>query len=113
MGIESYLSRMPSAEKADIAARAIGADKAKAALAFAGDILRSADYPAGTTDIELENGDTAALFYQVTTAGFDAKLPAAEVKNGIEILREFTNAKGEKLQGIKIGDEVRVRNNFV
>ena len=112
MGIESYLSRMPSSETADIAARSIGADKAKAALAFAGGILRSADYPAGTADIELENGDKATLFYQVTTAGFDAKLPAAEVKNGIEILREFTDARGEKLQSIKIGDEVRVKLSF-
>ncbi len=109
MGIESYLARMPSAESGTVTAASLDADKARTALELAGDILRSAEYPADAVELEIENRGRQPLFYQATTAGFDEKLPTAETKDGIEVLREFVDAKGAKLASIKTGDEVRVK----
>lgn len=109
MAIESYLARMPSSESGVVTAASIDADKARTALDLAGEVLRSAEYPAGAVELEIENRGRQPLFYQATTAGFDAKLPTAEIKDGIEVLREFVDAKGARLSSIKTGDEVRIK----
>ncbi|HPO03654.1 MAG TPA: hypothetical protein PL077_09945, partial [Treponemataceae bacterium] len=109
MAIESYLDRMPSAESGSVTVDWLDADKARSSLELAGDILRSAAYPPNAAELEIENRGKQPLFYQATTAGFDETLPSSEVKEGIEILREFVDAKGAKLSSIKTGDEVRVK----
>ncbi|MBN2812156.1 MAG: alpha-2-macroglobulin [Spirochaetales bacterium] len=109
MAIESYLDRMPSAENGSATVDWLDADKARSSLELAGDILRSAAYPPNAAELEIENRGKQPLFYQATTAGFDETLPSSEVKEGIEILREFVDAKGAKLTSIRTGDEVRVK----
>ncbi len=48
------------------------------------------------------------LFYAVTESGFDMKAPTTELKQGLEVYREYTDDKGVPLKTIKMGDEVTV-----
>lgn len=109
MGIESYIKRVSQNDTKQFSVHALDADKTKLALSLAGELLSSGKYPSNTVEIQIENQSKANLFYQLTTAGFDLKLPTKEVKESIEIAREFTDAKGSKLTSFKVGDEVRVK----
>ncbi|MCL2162621.1 MAG: alpha-2-macroglobulin family protein, partial [Betaproteobacteria bacterium] len=56
-------------------------------------------------------GDTMG-FYVIETAGFDIDPPRGELREGVEILREYTDASGKKLTSVEQGDEVYVRLRF-
>jgi uncharacterized protein YfaS (alpha-2-macroglobulin family) len=47
-------------------------------------------------------------FYQFIQAGFDISGPQSVVKNGLEIDREYRDAKNNKLNAIGLGDEIEV-----
>jgi uncharacterized protein YfaS (alpha-2-macroglobulin family) len=74
--------------------------------------LFAAPFNADAVKIVLENQDRLNLFYQITTAGYDLGLPQAEVKNGIEVYREFLDNAGNAVGEIKAGDEITVRLTF-
>jgi len=45
-------------------------------------------------------------------AGFDRGLPDKEIKNGLEVLREYVDAAGKPVKSVKVGDEIEVRLKF-
>ncbi|MEK7737142.1 MAG: hypothetical protein AAB319_05230, partial [Pseudomonadota bacterium] len=46
--------------------------------------------------------------YLMTQAGFDTKLPTQDIKNGLEVTREYTDLAGKPLKSVKLGDEIEV-----
>jgi alpha-2-macroglobulin len=44
----------------------------------------------------------------LTEAGYDRDVPARPIKNGLEIIREYTDDKGKPLTAIKVGQEIDV-----
>ncbi len=55
------------------------------------------------------NGKTENfIFYQTTEAGFDVKLPEQEIKERLEIQREYRNLSGKVIKKIGIGSEIEV-----
>ena len=48
-------------------------------------------------------------FYQVVEAGYDAALPTQPVADGLEIFREFIDAKGEETHTARLGEPITVR----
>ncbi|MDR1443698.1 MAG: alpha-2-macroglobulin family protein, partial [Treponema sp.] len=116
MGLDAYLKAVPpvgeSVGTGAFTAREILRDRQQQELAGTGTTLFTGVYSAGAEKIRLENRDPLNLFYQVTTAGFDQELPAAESKNGIEVYREFLDAGGNPPQSVKAGDEITVRLTF-
>jgi uncharacterized protein YfaS (alpha-2-macroglobulin family) len=116
MGLDAYLKAVPSTAEGSPNAGAFSAleilkDQSRRELKSEGPLFTSA-YSAEAEKIRLENRDPLNLFYQITSAGFDLELPAEEVKNGVEVHREFLDANGKALENIKAGDEVTVRLIF-
>jgi uncharacterized protein YfaS (alpha-2-macroglobulin family) len=68
-----------------------------------------AEVPADAKSVHVEGDTDFALFYQLTEAGFDLTAPAAEIKNRIEVFREFANEKGEVVTVTPIESKVDVR----
>ena len=48
-------------------------------------------------------------FYSVSEAGFDREPARTELKAGMEVFREYLDAKGKPVSSVKLGDEVTVR----
>ncbi|MDR2550274.1 MAG: alpha-2-macroglobulin [Desulfobulbus sp.] len=48
-------------------------------------------------------------FYQLTEAGFDRQPPGGELRQGLEILREYIGADGKPLTQVEVGEEFTVR----
>ena len=75
-------------------------------------MLFNAEFSKDAAKISIENRDNINLFYQITAAGFDIEMPKAEIKNGIEVYREFLDEAGKPANNIKVGDIVTVKLNF-
>ncbi len=68
--------------------------------------------PAGQQRIELKAQDTTGFFYQFSQAGFLQQLPSQEIKEGIEISRQYLDADNKAVTTVKVGDEVFVHINL-
>jgi uncharacterized protein YfaS (alpha-2-macroglobulin family) len=51
----------------------------------------------------------ADAYYVVAESGFDRNPPAAEISQGVEIIREFVDANGTPISRVTVGDEFFVR----
>ena len=61
-----------------------------------------------TARLSFKGPSDLPLFYAVTESGFDVTAPKTELKQGLEVYREYTDDKGVILKTIKMGDEVTV-----
>jgi hypothetical protein len=112
MAIDSYMKAVPTAQTGRFTVQEILQDNQRRQLTPAGTTLFRVPFSANASRINLENRDNLNLFYQITAAGFDRELPTAEIKNGIEVFREFLDGSGRPVSSIKVGDIVTVRLNF-
>ena len=62
----------------------------------------------------LRFGNNSGLnaYYMTTQSGFDRKPPSAAIKQGLEVLREYTDANGKLLTSITMGQQVDVHLKF-
>ncbi|MCL2765512.1 MAG: MG2 domain-containing protein [Treponema sp.] len=112
MAMDGYIKAAPAAETGRFTVTEVTKDNQRRQLTPAGAALFRTPYSANAARISFENRDNLNLFYQVTAAGFDRELPTAEIKNGIEVFREFLDEAGRPASNIKVGDIVTVRLNF-
>jgi uncharacterized protein YfaS (alpha-2-macroglobulin family) len=68
-----------------------------------------AEVPADAKSVHIEGDTDFALFYQLTEAGFDLAPPATEIKNRIEVFREFDNENGEPVTSAPIESTVDIK----
>lgn len=52
------------------------------------------------------------IYYQTVMAGFETTIPEKEIKDGLEVNREFTTLDGKKVDSLKAGDDVLVKVSF-
>ncbi|MBI2380524.1 MAG: alpha-2-macroglobulin [Gammaproteobacteria bacterium] len=90
------------------AARAKLAKEQAQVLAMSGRPARAA-VPFGTESFELTKTGELDGFYFLSEAGFDKGVPAAELKQGLEIVREFLSLDGQPVKQVKVGEEFLVR----
>lgn len=67
-------------------------------VAFSGDAKK----------VRIESGSGYPTFYQVTMAGFDKSLPQKEIKEGIEVQREYRDLNGNVITSTALGSEIEV-----
>jgi hypothetical protein len=58
--------------------------------------------------LRVGNDADQRAWYAVTQAGFDRVPPTQELKQGLEIVREYTNANGQVVTSVKLGEELDV-----
>ncbi|HEV8393348.1 MAG TPA: MG2 domain-containing protein [Vicinamibacterales bacterium] len=87
----------------------VGKDGAQRTLTLpAGAIPR---VPVSEAAVSLLFSHSAAMpgYFAVNESGFDRNPPAAEIRQGLEIVREFVDAKGNPLPRVQVGDEFFIR----
>jgi uncharacterized protein YfaS (alpha-2-macroglobulin family) len=68
--------------------------------------------PQGTTAVTLEKVNGAHTYYLMSESGFDRHVPAAELKQGIEVVSEYQDIDGKPLAVpamVKVGDEFLIQ----
>jgi hypothetical protein len=62
--------------------------------------------------LRFRNSSSLNAYYMAEQSGFDRTPPTQAIRQGLEILREYTNEKGDVLTRIELGQQVVVRLKF-
>ncbi len=71
-------------------------------------VLPRVDFSPEASKLRFTSSTPTTTFYLMTQAGFDNRLPAQDIKNRLEVLREYTDLKGKPIKSVKLGDEIEV-----
>jgi uncharacterized protein YfaS (alpha-2-macroglobulin family) len=110
LALTQYGEVATSQAKLPVKINAILANDALQALATGPNLLQQVDVPKASKGVQVQQDTKLPLFYSLVESGFDqqsATLP--EVKQGLEIQREYLDLTGKPLEKVKVGDEFLVR----
>jgi uncharacterized protein YfaS (alpha-2-macroglobulin family) len=82
------------------------------ALQLPGGILPKTGFSAEAGKLRFSNDADLRAYWLMSQSGFDRKPPTEAIKNGFEIIREYTDADGKVLSSVKLGQEVDVHIKF-
>jgi alpha-2-macroglobulin len=109
LALDAYAKAAGTASQSRIAFTAKMPDNKSQPLDIPNDQFARAEVPADAKSVHVEGDTDFALFYQLTEAGFDLTPPTTEIKNRIEVFREFSNEKGEAVTSTPIESKVDVK----
>ena len=75
-------------------------------------LIPKVEFSSEAAKLQFANSSSLAAYYVVNESGFDRKMPDKVMKNGLEILREFTDLAGKSVKTVKIGQELLVHLRF-
>lgn len=87
-------------------------NKDKTEVSLSGERVLKGSFKKDTKNVFFESDKSLPLFYQVSMAGFEEGVPNKQIKNGLEITREFLGKDGKKISQIKVGDTIEVSISF-
>ena len=76
--------------------------------ALHGDRVRSATWSGAATRLDFVNGSTLPAWWIAAQSGYDRGASAKAIKNGLEIVREYTGLNGKPIDKVAPGDEIDV-----
>jgi hypothetical protein len=76
--------------------------------ALQGNLLQAGSWSAGATALRLTNGSDQRAWAVLDQAGYDRDVPTTAIRNGLEIARDYTDAKDKPLGTITPGEEIDV-----
>ncbi len=85
------------------------ADGGKTPLELKGQLILRGHYHEQSRQLHLVNDTGLAGFFAVTSAGFDHNPPTAELRQGMEILRDYLDGQGQPVSTVQSGEEITVR----
>lgn len=77
-------------------------------LALPNGVMPKAEFHQEASKLRFTSSTPTTTFYMMTQAGFDTALPKKDIANRLEVLREYTDAKGAPIKSVKLGDEIEV-----
>ncbi|HYB90952.1 MAG TPA: alpha-2-macroglobulin [Candidatus Binataceae bacterium] len=112
LALDAYAKTAGDQARSMVTFNAVLPDNKKRPLPIDNQNFARADVPPEATSVHIAGDTDFALFYQLTQAGFDLTPPAAEIKNKIEVFREFDNEQGEAETAASIESKVNVKLNL-
>ena len=82
--------------------------KLKSLATVEGGLLKAGSLEGSARGIRFANGTAQPAWYVVDQEGYDRDISAKAIKNGLEIVREYTDTKDHALDRITAGEEIHV-----
>lgn len=82
------------------------------ALTLPPGLFPKAQFTAEAGALRFGNGSDLPAYYLIEQSGFDRKPPVEALKQGLEVLREYTGENGQPLADIAMGQQVDVHLRF-
>ena len=98
-----------AAPGANLAITEIGKDGRPRPLTLSPGLMPKASIAETAARVEFSKNSPNPAYFNIDESGFDRAVPTAEVSQGIEIFREFIDAKGNPQTRFVVGDEFFVR----
>jgi len=92
-----------------LAASEISKDGRERGLTLADGAIRKAVLSEAAAKVQFSRRGTAPAYFALTESGFDRNPPAAEKSEGVELVREFLDGKGNPVSRVAVGEEFLVR----
>ena len=110
LAIDAYASAAAKSAACNVAISAVNAAGVAKALELPRQLaLAKLAVPLDSTRLKLRNGGELPLFYAWSESGYERTLPTQEAGKGLEIIREFLDAKGNVVSEAAVGDELTAR----
>lgn len=107
LALEAMYSRNPDLKPAQM--YALDAAGKATLLASSGGIVQRAAYDDQAVKLRIDAGGPPPLWYVRSETGFDRQLPAQPYGQGLEIRRDYLDARGEVVTTATLGEELTVR----
>jgi alpha-2-macroglobulin len=87
----------------------IGKDGRERPLTLPPGAMPKVDLSTNAAKVQFGKEGPLPAYYSLNESGFDRNTPTAAVSNGVEIIREFLDLKGNPVTQVKVGEEFLVR----
>ncbi|HJU39366.1 MAG TPA: alpha-2-macroglobulin [Tahibacter sp.] len=108
LALDTYATSVGSLGGDNLALAEVAADGKSKPLGKAEGLVVRGAFGAGAAAVSIANAADLSAWYTVAQTGYDRTLPDKEIKEGIEIVRELTDANGRVVAKVGLGDEVYV-----
>jgi uncharacterized protein YfaS (alpha-2-macroglobulin family) len=113
LALDAYASQSAGdLDKLGIAA--IHADgSARPIASIQGNLVQAGSWTSAATGLRFTNGSSVSAWHVASQGGYDNSMPGKSgsdkaIKDGIEIVRDYTDVKGNALDKIEVGEEIDV-----
>jgi uncharacterized protein YfaS (alpha-2-macroglobulin family) len=103
LALDTYAKAAGPALKLSIAE--IGKDGKDRVLSLPAGAIPKVGISSAAARVQFRKEGSIPAFYLLNESGFDRNLPTAVLSQGVEIIREFVDAKGAPLTRVKVGEE--------
>ena len=107
LALDAYAKAAGATGKLGIAE--IGKDGRERALAATPGAMPKAEVSTNAAKVQFAKEGALAAYYAVNESGFERKPPATAVNQGIEIIHEFLDLRGNPVAKVRVGEEFLVR----
>lgn len=107
LALDAYAKTASSKDKLSVSAA--GKDGREQALLLPPGSMPKVSIPEGTANVRFGKDGSLPAFYSLNQSGFDRNPPASEMNQGLEVIHEFLDAKGNLTSRVKVGEEFQVR----
>ena len=111
LALDAYASATQGAAR-NLALAEVLKDKRVQALQLAEVTFPKAAFSEQAAALRFTNNSELNAYYTIEQSGFDRKPPTEAIRQGFEVLREYTDASGKPLTSITMGQQVDVHLKF-
>lgn len=109
LALDTYAQTVGEAKPENISVSETKADGSVQTMVLPSGLFPKMPISDAAKSVQVESRGDATTYYLLTEAGFDHISPQTEIKQGLEIIRELTNEKGELMSRVDLGSDVEVR----
>jgi uncharacterized protein YfaS (alpha-2-macroglobulin family) len=111
LALDAY-STAATGETKDFSIAEVLRDRRVQRLQLPAGLFPQATFSEQATALRFGNHATLDAYYSIGQSGFDRKPPREAIKQGLEVIREYTDAAGKPLGQITMGQQVDVHLKF-
>ncbi|HEY5760936.1 MAG TPA: alpha-2-macroglobulin [Steroidobacter sp.] len=111
LALDAYASATEGAAR-NLAIAEVLKNKSIRALTLPAGLFPTAKFTDQATALKFTNNTNLNAYYLIEQSGFDRKPPTQAIKQGLEVLREYTDSSGKPIAQVKMGDQIDVHLKF-
>ncbi|MBL8268933.1 MAG: hypothetical protein JNL55_21265 [Steroidobacter sp.] len=111
LSLDAYAAATEGAAR-NLAIAEVLKDKKVRSLTLPEGLFPTVKFTDQATSLKFTNNTNLNAYYLIEQSGFDRKPPSQAIKQGLEVLREYTDASGKAVTSIKMGQQIDVHLKF-
>ena len=111
LALDAYSSQGGAIDQG-LAIAQLAADGSARTISHAQGLVTRGNFDSAGRAVRVHNESDLATWYSVSQGGFDRALPTAVRKDGLEIVRDYTDADGKPIANVALGQEIQVHLKF-